>query len=293
MASLLVLAVCLAAGVLLRERLDPAPLAQYVLLVALPALALLEVHRASTIPAWGVASVWLVFLAAAAFFTLIGGLLRWDRATIGCLVLTAGLSNTSFVGFPLLEALVGPEALPFAVPLDQFGSFLLVCTLAPLVGAIAAGQRPSSIVVLRRMASFPSLWAVALALLLHDVTWPSVVEGMLERIAATLTPVALVAVGAQLRRPPSSAAQPLAVGLIFKLALAPLLVWAWMRGAGEGGLGARVAVLEAAMAPMVTGAVLAQSFGLRADLAGALVGVGVPFSFLTVWGWSLLLGGAS
>ena len=50
----------------------------------------------------------------------------------------------------------------------------------------------------------------------------------------------------------------------------------------------RVTVLEAAMAPMVTGALLAQSAGLRPELAAAFVGIGVPVSFATVWGWALL-----
>ncbi|MDP2313540.1 MAG: AEC family transporter [Pseudomonadota bacterium] len=288
MSSLLVLAACLLAGLGLRGRLDPAPLTLYVLHVALPALALVEVHRATTFSAWGVASVWLVFLVASLVFPLVGRLCGWDRATVGCLILTAGLSNTSFVGFPLLEVLVGPEALPVAVPLDQLGSFLLVCTLAPIVGSRFAGQSFSPGGLVRRMVSFPALWAVVIALLLRDVAWPAPVEGALGRIAATLSPVALVAVGAQLRWPPPTAARPMAVGLLYKLALAPLLVWAWMRAGGETGLGARVAVLEGAMAPMVTGAVLAQTYGLRPDLAGALLGVGVPLSFLTVWVWSAL-----
>jgi predicted permease len=291
MASLLVLTMCLGVGVLLRARLDPAPLTLYVLHVALPAMALVEMHRALAFSLWGVASVWLVFVVAAAFFSFVGRIVGWDRATVGCLVLTAGLSNTSFVGFPLLEVFVGPEALPFAVPLDQLGSFLLVCTLAPLVGSWARGAASDlsdPLALLRRVARFPALWALIAAVLLRDVAWPDVLESALGRIAATLSPVALVAVGAQLRWPPPTATRPLAVGLVYKLALAPLLVWGWMRWAGESGLGARVAVLEAAMAPMVTGAVLAQTYGLRPDLAGALLGVGVPLSALTVWGWSLL-----
>jgi len=289
MASLLVLVACLLAGVSLRGRLDPAPLTLYVLHVALPALALVELHRASGFSAWGVASVWLVFLSAAAVFPLLGRSFGWDRATVGCLVLGAGLSNTSFVGFPLLEVLLGPEALRLAVPLDQLGSFLVVCTLAPIVGAVAAGQRVAPLPLLKKMAAFPAVWAVLLAFATRDVGIPAALEAALERIAGTLSPVALVAVGAQLRAPPRAAAQPLAVGLAYKLGVAPLLVWGWMRAGGEGGLGARVAILEAAMAPMVTGAVLAQTYGLRPELAGALLAVGVPLSLGTVWMWSMLV----
>lgn len=287
MASLLVLALALGAGALLRGRLDPAPLITYVLHVALPALAFVAVLRAPAVSAWAVGSVWMVFAVAAGAFALLGARRRWDRATVACLTLCCGLSNTSFVGFPLLEALVGPEALPHAVPLDQLGSFLLACTAAPALAAAATGQRATLGGVVGRLLRFPAIWAMAVALLGQDVAWPEPLLGALDRLAATMSPVALVAVGAQLVRPPAAAVGPLAAGLVYKLAVAPLLVLAWMGGAPD--LGARVAVLEAAMAPMVTGALIAQAHGLRPDLAAALLAVGVPLSLVTVWGWSLVV----
>lgn len=290
MASLLVVALCLGAGVALRGRLEAAPLNTFVLHVALPALAVVAMREAPPVSAWGVASVWLVFGAAILVFGLLGRLFRWDRATVGCLVLACGLSNTSFVGFPVLEWLVGPAALPVAVPLDQLGSFLIVCLAAPVVGAVAAGQAWSAGALVGRVLRFPALWAMILGLVVPAEVWPAAVIDALGKIAATLSPVALVAVGAQLRLPTTRERGPFLTGLGYKLALAPLLVWAWMRLGGVEGLGVEVAVLEAAMAPMVTGALLAQSYGLRPELAAALLGVGVPVSLATVWGWAQLLG---
>lgn len=281
MTNLLVVLLSLAAGAAFGRRLDPAPLNFYVLHLALPALALTQVHHLPGLDLWGVASVWLVFVLAIPVFVGVGRLLRWDRATVGCLVLACGLSNTSFVGFPLLEALVGKEAIPAAVPLDQLGSFLLVCTLAPVVGAWFAGRSTSPRDLALRMVRFPALWAVIAALLLRDVPFPAALDGALERIGASMSPVALVAVGAQLRVPPRTEVGTVTVGLVYKLVLAPILVLVWMRGRD-----AQIPVLEAAMAPMVTGAILAQTYGLRPELASALLGVGVPLSLLTVWGWS-------
>lgn len=43
------------------------------------------------------------------------------------------------------------------------------------------------------------------------------------------------------------------------------------------------------MAPMVTGAILARRYGLQPGLAGALLGMGVPLSAVTVWAWATLL----
>jgi predicted permease len=50
-----------------------------------------------------------------------------------------------------------------------------------------------------------------------------------------------------------------------------------------------VVVAEAAMAPMITGALLAMEHGLEPRLASAMVGLGVPLSLVTVplWAWAL------
>ena len=290
MAGLLVLALCLGAGVLLRDRLDAVPLNVYVLNVALPALAIVALRDAPTVSGWGVVSVWLVFAVAYLGFTALGRPLGWDRATVGCLALACGLSNTSFVGFPLLEAVVGPHAIPVAVPLDQLGSFLLLCTVAPVVAARASGEAWEVRAMAVRLARFPALWAVIVALALPADAWPAPLVDALGRVAATLSPVALVAVGAQLRLPERAAWGAFGAGLTYKLVLAPLLVWGWMRAGGEHDLALEVAVLEAGMAPMASGVLLAVAHGLRPELAGALLGVGVPLSLFTVWGWAQVVG---
>lgn len=290
MASLLVVALCLGAGMALRARIDAAALNAFVLHVALPALAVVAMRDAPSVSAWAVASVWLVFGAGVLLFAALGRLLRWDRATVGCLALACGLSNTSFVGVPVLEWLVGPRAIPVAVPLDQLGSFLIVCLAAPVVGAVAAGQAWSGGALVARMVRFPALWAMVLGLAVPAEAWPMALIDALGAMARTLSPVALVAVGAQLRLPATKDRGPFAAGLGYKLVLAPLLAWAWMRLGGLGGIVAEVAVLEAAMAPMVTGTLLAQSYGLRPELAAALLGVGVPVSLATVWGWAQIVG---
>jgi predicted permease len=51
----------------------------------------------------------------------------------------------------------------------------------------------------------------------------------------------------------------------------------------------QVALLESAMAPMITASILAASYGLHPRLASLMVGVGVPVSFLTLSLWYLLL----
>ena len=50
-----------------------------------------------------------------------------------------------------------------------------------------------------------------------------------------------------------------------------------------------ISVIETAMAPMITGSIIAISYDLEPKLASLLVGVGIPLSFLTIglWYWYL------
>lgn len=289
MSALLLVALCLVAGAVARPFLEPAALSGYVLYVALPALAVGKLHHLGSVPWLGVACVWLVFGVAWGAYALAGRAFGLSRATVACLVLLTGLCNTSFLGFPLLEALVGPEAIPLALPLDQLGSFLLTCTLAPLVVAHARGAGFDLRAPLGAILRFPGFWAMLLGLALRGVAVPEAIDGALDRIGATLSPVALVAVGAQLAWPRAGDARLVAVGLGYKLLLAPALVLGVLSLAGQPhDASFRVTLLECAMAPMVTGAMLAVRAELRPDLAQTLLAVGMPLSLVTVWAWAQL-----
>ena len=67
---------------------------------------------------------WVGFFMSYLFFNLLGKYFGWSRKLIGCLVITAGLGNTSFLGFPIIEALYGKEGLETAIIVDQPGSLL-------------------------------------------------------------------------------------------------------------------------------------------------------------------------
>ena len=288
MGNLLVVATCLVLGVALRGRVDPAPLGRWVLLVALPAVVIAQMHDTSHVSFVGIGAMWLVFGAAALVHVALGRALGWDRTTVGCLVLCTGLSNTSFVGFPLLEAFVGPEAIAHAVPLDQLGSFLVVTVCGPVVVALATpGATVSARAIVTAALRFPGLWALLAVLVVP--TWPAPVLDAAARIGGTMSPLALFVAGLNLRRPDADNLPVLGIGLVWKLAAAPALVWVWVLALGARGLPAEVAVLEAAMAPMITGALLAESAGLRPALSAAFLSIGVPLSVLTVWAWSTVV----
>ena len=264
----------------------PAVLNAYVLNVALPALVLRSVHGLTLAPALLLSALtpWLVFAGAWAFFRGVGPRLGLAPGSVAALVLTGGLSNTSFVGLPLLEGLLGPTALPVAVVIDQLGSFLALATVATVFAARAAAKDTSLRALSGKLLGFMPLWALVLALLTHPFAWPPAVDDVLARLGATLTPLTLFSVGHQLRLSGlKGRGRALCLGLGYKLVLAPagiaLVLLATHR---LERLAFQVTVLQAAMAPMVTAAILAADHELDPDLSALMVGVGIPLSLLTV-----------
>ncbi|MDQ1347529.1 MAG: malate permease [Acidobacteriota bacterium] len=212
-----------------------------------------------------------------------------DRMAV--LLLCVPLGNTSFLGYPLTRAMLGEEALPYAVVYDQFGSFLLLSTWGLWVLARYGGDRPPTLLeVARKVVRFPPFVALAVALTVMPAAPPPLVEGLLVRLSDALLPVVTFAVGLELRfRLPRGALGPLAAGLALKLALLPLAAWALVHLLGITGIAGAATVFESAMPPMITAGALASSHRLAPDLAAAMVGYGVLLSLASLPAWSLLL----
>jgi predicted permease len=307
-ANLLLVFVCLGLGALLRldQRL-PKGTAQafnsFVLWISLPALILVQVPALLENTPWGpellipASMAWIQLLLAWALFAALGRWLGWPRVQVGALLLVAGLGNTSFVGYPILDALFGPAGVRIGVLTDQPGSFLALSTLG-LVLASAYGspgkKGPRAAELALKVAKFPPFIALLVAIVWHatGLGWHPAVQSTLERLSSTLVPLAMVAVGLQLRLSREVLARrwrPLALGLGFKLILAPLFFLVlYVYVLGSRGFVSRVTILESAMAPMITAAVVCEEMGMDGELAGLLVGLGIPLSLLTVPLWNSL-----
>jgi predicted permease len=296
---IILLGICLGLGMLARRsgRFPPQTavvLNSFIIAVALPPLVLHVVHTLEFRPGLlaAAASPWVVFLVAVGFFRLLGPRLGLKQESAAALVLTAGLSNTAFVGLPMAEALLGREGLAVAVVVDQLGSFVVLATLATLFAARAAAGsedlRP--VALLRKVVTFPPFVALVLALALRPLSFPAWMDTVLERLGSTLTPLALFSVGFQLQLGGlRSRAGALALGLGFKLVLAPALVVLGLWALPVAPIVHEATVLQNAMAPMVSGAILAAEYKLDPELAALMLGFGIPLSFLTVLAWMWLV----
>ena len=89
----------------------------FVIFMSLPSLVLLKITELlSRIELqWDylfpISMPWIIFLLSWLFFSWLGMKRGWSRARTGTLILISGLGNTSFVGIPLLEVIIGKEAI--------------------------------------------------------------------------------------------------------------------------------------------------------------------------------------
>jgi predicted permease len=298
MQNLALLVLCFALGILLRRtgRLPegaPATLNAVVINLALPALALAHIHEIPLTPALaqGVMTAWLMFGLATAFFCVVAKTWGLSRETTGALILTAGLANTSFVGLPMIEAFFGRHGMGLGLVIDQLGSYLILATLGILVASAYSGTAFDPRRVLHKIATFPPLWAIVVALALRPFDYPDWLTVLLHRMGDLVAPLALLSVGCQLRLSAINGnAAKLGLGLAFKLVLAPLALAALLIGLFEAeGEAVRITLFEAAMPPMIGAAIVAMEHKLDPPLLTLMVGIGIPASFLTLPVWHLVL----
>ncbi len=267
----------------------------FIIYVSLPALTLVQIPQITlTSKLWmPVATAWIVFIAAAIFFKLLQKQFGFNNATLGCLILTCGLFNSSFIGYPVMKALYGEEGLQLAIMVDQPGSFLVLSTLGIGVAAYFSSGVPDAKIIFRKIFSFPPLWGFILAFMMRvfGIVYPQPIEGALKILADTMIPLALISVGMNIKFNIKEALpKGLFAGLFYKLLMAPAILFVlYVIILKATGLEAKVSVMEAAMAPMITGAIVASKYGLRPALASLLVGIGIPLSFLTLCLWYFLL----
>ena len=290
----LVLAMLVLGVLFQRLKALPADAAQaltlVVLYVCLPAAVLRYAPRLELSAALlGVAAVpWLLLVATVLAVGALARVLKLRRDQHGVLLLTVALGNTSFLGYPLTRALIGEDALPYAVVYDQFGAFLIMSTFGLWVLARYGGDAvPSPREMARKVLLFPPLWALVVGLTVMPASPPSWIDGALLRLSEALLPLAMLTIGLSVRFAlPRDELKPLAAGLVLKLAVMPALALLLVPLLGMSGDMARTTVLEAAMPSMVTAGALAIAQGMAPRLAAAMVGYGLLLSLVTLPLWA-------
>jgi len=262
----------------------------WVLYVALPALSLRYVPQIQfsahlLLPALAPLVVWG---GSWLFVRLYDRHRRLSLASRTALFVVGGLGNTGFIGLPMVTAYFGEENLSYAVIFDQM-TFFIFATLGVITVLRANTERAGATnlyAVFKDLLRFPPLIASIVALVLPRFVDFSFVNPFLDKLVATMSPMALFSIGLQLKMGKIRQEwRLLAAGVAYKLVLAPALVLLLAWAMGARGTLAQVSVFEAAMSSHITASILVSQNNLNSNYCSLLVGMGIVLSFATTALW--------
>ena len=262
-----------------------------VIWVALPAVIFKQIPKlpfnsSVLIPAL---TPWFIILITATVIYFICKACKVSKNTMGALLLLVPLGNTSFLGIPMIEALRGNESIIYAVVYDQLGSFFGLAVYGVLVVSLfSGGEKPTPQGVIKKAFLFPPFIAMILAFAISRfVSWSPDFEKALSVVGGTLVPMAMIAVGFQLKvKLPKESYIHLSAGLIAKLIISPFIIFLAFKVLDLNSEAAKVSILESAMPPMITAGAVAIDAGLDEDLAAGMVGIGIFLSFVSLPLWN-------
>ena len=263
----------------------PTILNQFVIYISLPAMILLQVPKLSfsidmVIPiviAWGVMSI------SAILILLLSRFFSFSREITGCLMLVSILTNSSFLGIPIINAYMGESALAYVLVYDQLGTFIALATYGTFIASYYSNKTQLTFkIITLKVFTFPPVIALISSIFLMGVEFNPIISKVLNSFANTIVPVALVAVGLQLKlKLPKEDLKPFSVALSVKLIIAPIIAIGISSLFNWNNQASIVSIMEAGMAPMITAGAIASMAGLAPRLSSAIVGYGILISFIT------------
>jgi predicted permease len=195
----------------------------------------------------------------------------------------AVFSNCAFMGYPVVLAILGKDAI-FAASIANILFQVLAFSVGPYILARPAGGKARL-----GLSSFVTPAAVASVLgfgfFLGRVVLPAPIGEALTILGDTTTPLSMVLIGSIISRMDFRKAigsARLYATSLYRLALFPLALFGLLRVLGFRGLLLSLPVVLAAMPVAANSAILAEAYGGDAETASSLVLVSTLFSLATI-----------
>lgn len=298
MANFIIIALCILVGILFRKTKTLPKDAHkginaWIIYIALPAVSFkylphIIFTKELLLPALAPICVWLLGWFYIAVYNKLNP--KISTATAGGLKLTSSLSNTSFIGFPLIMAYFSEKELAIAIICDQV-TFTILSTLG-VITAIRSSQSQKLDVkmVVKKVFTFPPFIACVLALILPRFLDLSTLNSLFDKLASTVGPLALFSIGLQLKFGGwYSEIKHISIALVYKLFLAPLTISLIVIALGITGTIAKITIFEMAMPTLLTSGIVADQYNLNPKVSNLVIGIGIVLSFITTGFWWLFL----
>lgn len=227
---------------------------------------------------------------------IFGALLAWlislcwriEHRRLGAAMLGIAFPNVTYLGLPVLEQTFGPWTRALVIQIDLFAATPLVLTLGVMLSrhyGAAAKAEP----MWRSLLKNPPLWAAlaALSLNLCGVAMPAWLLQILDRMAAAVIPLMLIALGLGLRWDSWKWRNLPLCGLVLALKLAVMPLFGYGLGLGLGFSGDRLTalVMEAGMPSMLLGIVYCDRYRLDSGFYAMVVTLSTLCAIISLPFW--------
>ena len=206
---------------------------------------------------------------------------KYDIKKKWSIVLVAAMANTGFFGYPLILGVFGNDGLIRAIFYDV-GTTLLFIIFNLLLLILFGGKLKN---VVKKILSFPLLWAVVLGLLFNVLNIPigPVVSNVLVYLKALTVPLIMLSLGLSIDfRGLTKSLDMAAFTSVIKLVIAPIIAVFVLKLFGVSGFEYQISVIEAAMPPAMLALALAINYDLDFHVASDCIFVDMMVSLITL-----------
>lgn len=297
MTNFLIIGICIIAGMLFRlsKTLPPDShkgINAWIIYIALPAVSFkylphIQWSNELLLPALAPIIVWF---GGWLFIRIYASKNNINKSTEGGLKLASALSNTSFVGFPLVMAYYSESDIGIAVICDQI-TFLLLSTLGIIVAINSSkNQKLSPEIIVNKVLKFPPFLGCIAALILPRFVDISDLNPLFDKLALTVGPLALFSIGLQLQFEGwRSEIKNISVALFYKLMIAPTLILLIAMAFQLKGKIIQISIFEMAMPSFISAGVVANEYNLSPKLTNLIIAFGIIIGFATTAIWYCIL----
>lgn len=230
-----------------------------------------------------------VLLAVVIYQVLLPRVLALPMQSRGAMILASAWGNVTYLGIPIVTALVGEEFQRVPIYFD-------LLSLTPLlwsVGVVIAARYGTTTSVhpvwhsLQTLLRLPPLYAALLGLLCNalHIPIPEFIVKACSTAAAAVAPLMIISVGIALRFTQLHKTIQTLPAVALKLVVVPIAAIALAHQLGISGGVYTATVAEAAMPTMVLTMVVSEQFGLDSELLAQAIALSTVLSFITIPFW--------
>ena len=215
-----------------------------------------------------------------------GRMLKLPPKTLGVFIMMCGISNTLFIGYPMCMELFGEKSIPYVMVYYMVSAIFTQGVGLPLIRFSGEGEHLSSRVFLKLLRTPPFIGIViGIILVCFDIPVPGLIMSYGKYMNQMVTPLALLVTGEiiytigldrlRLNR-------TIALVLLFRFLLAPVLCYLLCLGFHVSGLAMRVFLVQAAMPIVTQTTVAASEYGADEEIAAETAAISTLASFLVI-----------